>query len=174
MKRPRPILIEGDIAYVTLTQGYIAIIDAADAEFVGRWNWSAHIHKRSDGAIRKVYARRCERANGGQRHILLHRGLIDAPDDMDVDHRSGDGLDNRRQNLRLATKAQNCQNQTLRTDNSSGVRGVNWHEQCGKWHATIQADGKRHSLGLFEILADAKSAYALASKDMHGDFGRVP
>ncbi len=174
MKKPRPVRIEGDVAYVTLTKGYVAVVDSEDATLAAGWNWSAHVSKRKDGSVRSVYATRNRRLpGGGQEHVFLHRVIMGAPHGVDIDHRDCDGLNNRRYNLRLATKAQNCQNQSLRADNSSGARGVSWHKQCGKWHATIQASGRRQSLGLFDRFEDASVAYALASQQKHGEFGRV-
>jgi hypothetical protein len=173
MQARRPISVQGDTAFITLTQGYVAIIDATDVALVDVGNWSAHVNTSKDGTPRNVYARRVMRdIDGSSRSVLLHRFLLGVSGDIQVDHVSGDGLDNRRSNLRLATHTQNTQNATRRKDNASGARGVNWHGQTGKWHATIQADKRRHSLGLFDTVAEAAAAYAAASVRLHGEFGR--
>lgn len=174
MRSVRPIRVVGDIGYVTLTRGYVAIIDAKDVGLAEGWNWTAHVSKRADGSIRSVYAKRRIRLScGKQKNVFLHRVILNAPKGVDTDHISGDGLDNRRSNLRLATRSQNNQNQGLRPDNNSGARGVNWHKQAEKWHATIQVGGKRRSLGLFPTIDAAASAYAKASAELHGEFGRT-
>lgn len=172
-KQIRPIRVEGNVAYVTLTKGYEAIIDAADVPLVQHWLWHAHVVKRRDGSIRGVYARRNEFIDGKKSPIYLHRSLMGRPSEVEVDHRDGDGLNNRRGNLREATHAENQCNGGLRDDNTSGFRGVYWNQTRGKWYASIGVDGKRLYLGAFEALPDAAAAYAEASARLHGEFGRV-
>jgi hypothetical protein len=91
-----------------------------------------------------------------------------------VDHRDGDGLNNRRSsNLRIATRGQNAANAKLRADNTSGFKGVTLHRVSGKWQAYINANGRRHSLGYFETPEEAGAAYASAGPRAHGDFART-
>lgn len=96
----RPIRFAADIAYVPLTRGYEAVIDADDAELVGRWNWIAHVKpcKRGEGV--QVYAVRTEYGGEKRRYIRMHRLIAGTPEGMETDHRDGDGLNNRRGNLR--------------------------------------------------------------------------
>jgi hypothetical protein len=165
----RPIRIEGKIAYVPLTQGYEAIIDAADVHMVDGWNWYAMV------LTNTVYvARNSHRdANGNRNTILLHRVIIGCPDGLDVDHRDADGLNNRRCNLREATHAQNMRNRRIQADNTSGFKGASWHKNSGKWQAKISIDGKEHHLGLHPTPEEAHAAYASASARLHGEFGRT-
>ena len=172
--------VDGDLAYIPLTQGYEAIIDAADVPLVSGVNWMAHVTRYRDGTIRCVYAYRntptIQRTNGKNPPIYLHRVLTEAPVSDTVDHRDGNGLNNRRNgdqcNLRLATREQNSQNRRVsRTKTSSGVKGVCWHDQEKKWWARIRSKGKSHSLGLFGTIEDAAKAYARASASLHGEFG---
>jgi hypothetical protein len=162
----RPIRIEGDIAYVPLTKGYEAVIDASDAPLVRDRNWQAMVTKYSDGRVNKVYAA----SRGG---ILLHRVIMEAPPDMDVDHRDGDGLHCRRGNMRLATEAQNNQNIGMRRANRSGVKGVYFAKDRGAYRAQISVSGRNRSLGLFKCRTAASLAYMKASRIHHGDFGRT-
>ena len=169
MKRTiRPIRVSGKVAFVTLTKGYTAIIDAADVHLVEGWNWHAVIGRNT------VYAKRRERIDGGAwRTILLHRIIMAPPDDMQVDHRSGDGLDCRRANMRQATNSQNQHNQRLKCTNTSGLKGVSWDMGSQKWRAKIKIDGKQIYLGLFTSPESAHAAYAEASSRLHGDYGRL-
>lgn len=161
--------IEGDIAYIALTQGYEAIIDAADVPLVGIWNWRALSRNGQAYAVRS-----CARGDQGRQDlVLMHRVIMGAPAGMTVDHRDGNGLNNRRENLRLATHAENAHNQRKRRDNSSGFKGVSWHKDCKRWQAYIAVNGKRKYLGLFGNPADASEAYSRASVDLHGEFGRT-
>jgi len=85
----------------------------------------------------------------------------------EVDHRDGDGLNNRIGNLRLVTRARNQRNQRLSVRNRSGIKGVSWHTPSGKWQAHIWIDGKRKFLGRFKRLKYAAAARAFAAAE-HG------
>jgi hypothetical protein len=172
-KKIRPIRIEGNIAYVPLTQGYEAVIDAADAPMVEGFNWHAHVERSPDGSARTVYAERADYTAGKRRSIRMHRVISKTPDGLETDHEDGDGLNNRRGNLRPATTTQNKQNRRISPKNKSGVKGVRWREDFGKWQACIKANGTRTSLGSFNCKTAAAIAYAKASEKLHGRFGRL-
>ena len=84
-----------------------------------------------------------------------------------LDHINRVRHDNRIANLRQATNAQNCQNTSLRRDNTSGVKGVHWYARRNKWQVYINKNGKRSFLGYFSDKTDAISAYVNAAKVMH-------
>ena len=165
----RPIRIEGDIAYVPLTHGYEAIINASDVPLVDGVNWYAMISYFRTGGIRTVYAARIVNRRG----VLMHRLISRAPDGMQVDHVDGDGLNDRRENMRIATPSQNSQNQKVKGNNKTGVKGVCFDRARGKFRAEIRVDRKVFSLGRFDRLEDAASAYAKASAELHVGFGRL-
>lgn len=98
----RPIRVDGQVAYVPLTKGYTAIIDAADLPLVDGVNWGAMEKRRPDGTIRAVYAKNSGTKRGT---IFMHRLLVAASESEEVDHVDCDGLNNRRINLRIATTA---------------------------------------------------------------------
>ena len=169
----RQIRIEGDVAYVALTGGYEAIIDAADVDMVSAWSWFAKAEKRGDGSIRTVYAARKETIGARkQRDVPMHRVICGTPSGYETDHKDGNGLNNRRANLRTATKSQNMHNRGKSCNNKSGFKGVYAHTE-DKWRAQITLTGKKKHLGLFESAEEAAAAYAKASLEMHGDFGRA-
>lgn len=163
----RQIRIEGDVAYVPLTKGYVAIIDAADVPLVEGVCWQAMIGRNT------VYAVRTCGSGKAKRRVAMHRVILDAPIGSLVDHRNGDGLENRRNNLRLATCAGNNQNARIRRDNTSGLKGASWHKRCKRWQATISIDGNLKHLGYFATPELAHAAYAKVAADMHGEFARV-
>jgi len=165
----RPIRIEGDIAYVPLTRGYEAVIEVADVPLVDAWNWYANVRYRRDGTIRTIYAAR----KTTNKHLFLHRIILSPRDGVDVDHIDGSGLNNRRTNLRHATKRQNQHNSTKRCDNTSGFKGVSLCAVGGNWRARIKINGKEMSLGCFDTPEEAAAAYAEASAKYHGEFGRT-
>ena len=95
-----------------------------------------------------------------------HRILL--PDSKCVDHIDRNRANNRRENLRSCHKTENLWNVGLRTDNSSGVRGVNFSD--GYYVARISVHGKRLYLGNFQSLEDAASARRAAELKYHGRF----
>ena len=111
----RPIRIDGAHAYVPLTQGREAIIDVADVSLVDGHTWWLG---------KGGYAVRVYKVNGKQTTVYMHRVISACPEGQEVDHIDGDGLNNRRSNLRNATKAQNAYNVGPRRTNTSGYKGV--------------------------------------------------
>jgi hypothetical protein len=171
-RKVRPIRVEGNIAYVPLTQGYEAIIDVEDVPLVERYIWQTLVSRHTVYGITKVKG-----DSGDSRVILLHRLILGAPPDLQVDHRDGDGLNNRRRgkdgNLRLASNAQNGRNGRFRRNNTSGHKGVSWDKAKQKWEAYIMLNGKQRRLGRYLNINDAAAAYAKASAELHGEFGRI-
>lgn len=163
----RPVRIEGNIAYVTLSQGREAIIDAADAGAVGQFNWRVQ----SAGENHK-YAGRSEMQNGQLRAVLMHRFICNPDDGQYVDHINGNGLDNRRLNLRVCTQSQNLCNKSMQSNNSSGYKGVHLHAP-GKWRARISFRGAQTELGVFPTPEEAHHAYVAAARRLHGEFMRA-
>jgi hypothetical protein len=170
IKAIRPIKIEGNTAYVTLTKGYEAVIDADDVHFVDGVNWCALVRKNTVYAVRSAP----KDARGKRRAVFMHRVVMNAPDGMEVDHFDGNGLNNRRStNLRLATHQQNMYNQRIASNNTSGVKGVSWCKNRNEWRAKIKLNDKYKHLGYFTEKNLAAAAYARASAELHGEFGRL-
>jgi hypothetical protein len=90
----------------------------------------------------------------------------------EVDHQDNDQFNNRIGNLRPATSSQNKCNRGKEDCNTSGYKGVWWHQQIGRWRATIAVNGKKKHLGSFQSAEDASKAYQEAAKRLHGDFAR--
>lgn len=92
---------------------------------------------------------------------------------FDIDHKNGIRTDNRISNLREANRQQNAMNQGLRSDNTSGHKGVHWRKIERKWWAQIQISGKCKSLGLYDDINEAINARRKAELELFGDFARV-
>lgn len=165
MKCVRPVITKGDIAIVTLTKGYEAIVNVSDLAVICGFNWSALTSPRRSA----VYA--CRVSNGQM--VLMHRAILGASRGDEIDHKDGDGLNNRRENLRQCTRSQNNCNIGLRTDNKSGFKGVFKEARSNKWRAEVQIGGRIRRLGLFNSAVDAHAARCIAVSEMHGEFGRV-
>lgn len=137
------------IVFLPLTQGQVAIIDFADFEKVGRVKWCAH--KRGDGG--NFHAQR--RVDG--KLVYLHNVLLEV---KGVDHKNGNGLDCRRENMRPATRKQNAQAFQRKAPNkTSCFRGVRRHSQNPVWTAQIKMGDKHFYLGSFKLEKDAAIAY---------------
>lgn len=163
--KPRTIRIEGDLAYVPLTQGKTAVIDAADVPLVEGRNWFF---------MAVGYAATWVREKGEKpRQVYMHRVIADTPCELQTDHIDGNGLNNRRMNLRHATKSENMRNKCARADNKSGFKGVSWCKANGKWLASIRLHQKSHNLGYHTTPESAHEAYCQAAKKLHGEFART-
>lgn len=168
MKKVRPVRIEGDIAYITLTKGCVATIDACDAHLVDRFNWYAL------GSSTSIYAARSKTINGTRIVLLMHRVLMGVDHGVLIDHEDGDGLNNRMStNLRLASHADNMKNRRTNANNKSGFKGVYLDKFTGRWASCIRLNGRTHHLGRFDTPEAAHGAYADASERLHGEFGRT-
>ena len=148
---------------IRLTRGAVALVDDGDFAHVSRLRWHANKNHRTSYAV-CVF-----RENGKQREQTMHRFLLNPPKGMEVDHINGNGLDNRRANLRLATHSQNICNQKLRNSNVSGYKGVTWFERYQRWHT--QVDGKH--VGYYDTPEEAAYAYDVEATRRYGLFAKT-
>lgn len=164
-------LFPPDTIEIPLTKGYVAIVDWSDRDLAEK-KWSSQVTKVNCYAI--SHHKRGET-------LILHRIVLEralgrclAIDEY-VDHINGNGLDNRRENLRVATKTQNNRNKAKSRSNKSGYKGV-WRDK-GKvkerWQAGITANGKKIHLGRFDTREEAHEAYCKAAIELHGEFARL-
>ena len=121
-----------------------------------------------------------ERISVDGKRMYKHRYLWEAaygpiPKGMYIDHINGVRHDNRLENLRLVDRTGNARNSKLRNDNSSGVVGVHYHKQHGKWNARIGSDSKRVELGLYDDWFEAVCARKSAENKhgYHKNHGRI-
>ena len=102
--------------------------------------------------------------------VSLHRFIMNAPDDMIVDHIHHDTTDNRKCELRLATRSQNNMNHIIRSDSTSGITGVALHKRTNKWIARISLNGKNIHLGCFDNKEEAVRARKQAEEEYFGEY----
>lgn len=165
-KKTRDIRIDGDLAYIPLTRGFEATIDVIDVPIVDGKSWSY------TPSGKTAYAKTKMLVDGCMKVVYLHRLLL-LPRSLHVDHIDGDGLNNRRENLRIVTRSQNMQNQGLHKNNRSGSKGVSWRSSRKAWVAQISVNGVNRHLGYFKTIDAAREKYAKASIELHKEFGRV-
>lgn len=166
-KSENKMVVRDGYVEIELTQGYSAKVSEIDAKELLSKKWFAV--RKSNG----VYAFSSETNSDGKRlNISMHRFIMKPDGGAFVDHENGDGLDNRRDNLRLVSHAQNQRNRKNGKNNKSGYKGVSLDKRSGKYRASITVDRRPIHIGLFENALDAAKAYDKASAKYHGEYGR--
>lgn len=138
----------------------VATIDVEDMALVGRYLWHAAL---GDGGW---YARSKDEQG---KPFRLHQLIFGA---ARPDHKNGNGLDNRRSNLRAATSTQNLANTRLRRNNRSGFKGVS-RTESGRWVARLNIAGRTFRLGKFDTPEAAARAYDAKAREVFGEFART-
>lgn len=157
---------------IPLTQGQVALVDDEDYEELSKYKWQVRATRRA-GVFYAV--RTVTRKGRSAQSIYMHRQIMGATKGQDVDHRNGNGLDNRRENMRLCSRAQNIQNKRKIVACSSQYKGVSFYRRRRCWEAYINrpnesGNGKRERLGYFKAELDAAKAYNSAAREMFGEF----
>lgn len=151
----RPIRVEGNLAYITLTHGYEAIIDAEDVSLVEAYNWHSHIQSNS------VYVRTRMKIEGRAKNVSLAKVLKTIPEGHEIHWLDGDKLNNRKSNLSSRPRF-SAQREVRRSVNSSGYTGVFWSACHDKWVSQILLGKTRKRLGTFDTPEEAYWAYCRA------------
>lgn len=152
---------------IPLGKGFCALVDDADYPLVASHTWGVVTQNHTS------YARTHIQENGQRKRILMHGLIQPTSAGMVVDHRNGNGLDNRRSNLRTSTPTQNCANRRRRRDSQWPYKGIQRTNGRGNWQARIKVDGKRYNLGSFATPEDAANAYDAAARRYFGEFART-
>ena len=156
------------IRHIMLTRTMFTVVDAEDFEALAKLPWYAL----SMNGGQRFCAARTEQSGGRRRTVLMHRVIVNAPQNAFVDHANGNPLDNRRCNLRICTPAQNLQNARPR-GGASRFKGVHWHNQNGVWRTCIKVNGRALHLGCFHDEVEAAQAYDDAALKHFGEFART-
>lgn len=143
----------------------VAFVDDLDFERLGHLPWRAFNNTTSG----TTYAARSE----GKSTVLLHREVFQAPKGFQVDRVDGDGLNNRKENLRLVSSSENGRNRPAPRNNTSGFKGVSFNKKRALWRADICVDQKQKTLGYFHTPEEAHMAYCRAAERLHGEFART-
>lgn len=150
---------------IPLTQGKVALIDDEDLPLVAGRKWY----------VLEGYATSDGRPGDAGKVVLMHGLLISTPAGLQVDHIDGNRLDNRRRNLRLATRQEQARNRKRRSDNTSGYKGVSKAKNgtSKAWTANVWEKGKRIFYASFDNPIDAARAYDAAARKHFGEFART-
>lgn len=150
----------GDICTIVLSRGEYALVDLQDYDLLSSVKWSCVV---PNGTHK--YAVRMD----GSKYVYMHRVIMGAESCQLVDHINGNTLDNRRENLRLATKSQNGVN-TAKSRGASKYKGVWFRARKRPWVAEIHKDGVKYHLGSYATEDEAAAAYNKKAVDLFGNF----
>ncbi len=166
----RKIHLQGKIG-----NGYAAIIDDEDFDEISSYRWLMNTH---GYALRYI-----KKGDGKWRPVFLHRQIAKTPEGLFTDHKNGNKLDNRKENLRITNRNGNEQNKGKRaswggTPCSSQYIGVYYDKDPNtkrrkRWSAYVRVDNKRKYLGRFMTELEAAQVYDSAAKELHGEFAKV-
>lgn len=157
---------------IPLTQGKFTKVDDEDFELLNEVKWHAHLRCGNFYASRSIYLGGGRR-NAKFRYEHMHNIIMPNKEGMIVDHINRDSLDNRKCNLRYATRSQNNANRNPSKKGSSKYLGVMFEKDRNKWSARIRKDGKGKRLGCFDSEIEAAIAYNNAALILHGDFANL-
>lgn len=153
--------------FIPLGKGKIAVIDFEDWNLIRSYTWTL----KTNGKNKKTYyAYGYKREAGRGISTTLHREIMgEYPLGLELAHKDGDGLNNRRDNLKFVTHQQNLQGRKMKKENTTSLfRGVRLHQR-GKWTAQLSLNGKQVALGCFTTEIEAAKAYDAGARKYFGE-----
>ena len=161
--------VEDGVGYIPLTKGQVSKVDPEDVTELSKKQWYAFWNK----STQSYYAFNDHRFSDGSRVTCgIHRYLLGITDpSLDGEHKNHDTLDNRRGNLRPATRTENNENSRLRSDSQTGFKGVGIDKRRKKkFVARIKIEGKTKHIGYYYTAEEAFEARRLAAEETYGEF----
>jgi len=155
---------------IYLAKGVNAIIDSDDYDKIKDYKWSCSKLGYVSSVINSY--KPGQKRNKIQKTIYLHK-LIMGESSKFIDHIDGNSLNNRKSNLRFCTQMENSRNQSIKSNNTSGYKGVSWSKSMRKWEASISPNYKRIVLGYFINKIEAAIAYNEAAIKYFGRFAKL-
>ncbi len=147
--------------------GLFAIVDDEDYEELSKYKWHAFKSRPTSAtyAIRNPPNKKTTRR--------MHRLIMNPKKGEQVDHINGNGLDNRKSNLRICTNTQNQYNRKLNRRNKTGYKGVHWNKEKCKYRASIRHNKKLVFIGDFNSPIEAAKAYDEKALELFAEFAKT-
>lgn len=147
---------------IKLTQGKFALVDDDDFNKLSKYKWClVNVTNNCKYAVTTI---KCKQ-------FSMHRVIMNIKNsNIFVDHINRNGLDNRKENLRIVSCSENAMNASIRSDNKSGFKGIYWNKLSGKWHTQIWFNKKCIYLGSYDSLNLAKIIRKLGEIEYFGDY----
>jgi hypothetical protein len=143
---------------ISLTQGKVALVSDEDFDRVNQFKW----------CFSHGYGYR--KADHGTKTQYMHRFILGAQKDDEVDHKNQNKLDNRRENLRFCSRSENSANKGKQKNSTTGYMGVSWNKNRQKYKAYIVCEGTQHELGFYDDKHEAAEAYNKKALLIYGEF----
>jgi len=155
------------MAEIVLTQGKVALVDDEDFSYLNQYKWYA---VKAEG---RYYARRAlPKVGEKQDHILMHQALLKCPKGKETDHVDGNGLNNKRGNIRPCNHHENLMNKKGH-GKTSIFKGVSKRKTLRRFRAQIELNGKSIHLGYFDTAIEAAIAYNETAKKLFGEYAKL-
>jgi hypothetical protein len=153
---------------IILTQGKVAIVDNEDYDYLNQFKWYASNKNGKFYVQKKITV-----SKNKTTCISMHRFIMKPNKGMVIDHLDGNPLNNKKNNLRICTHAENMRNSKIRINNKSGYKGVSYQENSNNYRASIRFNNIKINIGDFIDPIDAARAYNAAALKYHGEFAHL-
>ena len=157
---------------IKLTRNKYALVDDNLFDYLNQWKWYAKSSKWGYYAVREQHISGSGKKEIKER-IRMHRLIMNPPKNKQIDHINHNGLDNRKENLRIVTNSQNAMNCRNRSDNTSGYKGITWDKSKNKWQAQIIVNQKNIHLGRYSNIQGAWLARRWGERLYHGEYANL-
>jgi hypothetical protein len=155
---------------IPLTQNQYTIVDANEYGRLMHWFWFAHKRVTRKGTLFYAFRGVAESKTHKVQMISMTSEVLRVEPKTKIDHKDRNPLNNTKSNLRICTHKENARNASVRSDNTSGYKGVSYHKLINKWAAQIFYNHKQHNLGFFKNKIEAARAYNKEAKRVFGEF----
>ena len=149
-----------------LSKGELCLVSDEDYDWICHLKW----YRGTCGyAVVYIYCPKTKKQHG----LFMHRVILRLKSNESCDHINGNRLDNRRENLRIATQAENVRNASAQKGSTSKFKGVYWNKRRKKWHSQVRIGSTRFHLGFYKEEEEAGRAYDKKASELFGEFARL-
>lgn len=154
---------------IQLTQNKVVLVDDEDFAYLNQYKWRVLKGRNT------FYAMRHKFINGKDTNVYMHREImgLNKYNNLQIDHRDHNGLNNQKYNLRKCNNIQNGGNQNKQYNNTSGYKEVFWHKHSKKWRVQIMNGNKIYYGGYFKDVIEAAKAYDKKARELFGEFAKT-